>query len=439
MLWLWLLSCAMPAPEPPEAPAGHAVGALHFSSGPPRNLLLITLDTTRKRALGRYGGGGNSPFLDRLLEEGVALDRHRSCSAWTPPSMLCVLSGRSALDVGAIPQANDPQLPSMPEVHTLADMLGEAGFTTSLVSTNSFVSSSESYGEGYQRELLMPGGSAEEATAGALEEAVALAADDPPWLLHLHLYDPHTPYAPPSEYLGRLYSLPPLDVDVTESGALLELRSRWAGESPEWQALAVEHLEAAHAAELRYADDQLADWFEAMDALGALDDTLVVLATDHGEQFFERGQLGHPHDLQVEEVEAMAAFWAQDLHAVAIDSSTTHIDLLPTMLGALDVPVESDLDGLIVGHAPPDRVRHAMLYLDYLPMGLAVISERRQLLYDFDGSRSFHRLQEDPLALEDDYHPEDPAVQALWRPMRQRVERVLRTWPDRFEPTHAWP
>lgn len=76
-------------------PTTAAVGesALAFLGAPPRHLLMISIDTLRRDQLTRYGGHGNMPFLDGLLDEGVALDDHVACSNWTLHSTVCAMTG----------------------------------------------------------------------------------------------------------------------------------------------------------------------------------------------------------------------------------------------------------------------------------------------------------------------------------------------------------
>ena len=73
-----------------DGPAGPLID---FGGKKPKNVLMISIDTLRRDRVGRYGKNGNTPFMDRLLGEGVALDNHRSCSDWTYPSILCALTG----------------------------------------------------------------------------------------------------------------------------------------------------------------------------------------------------------------------------------------------------------------------------------------------------------------------------------------------------------
>ena len=111
---------------------------LQFDGPAPTNLVIISLDTTRRDYVGRYGKNGNTPNLDRILAEGVALDQHRSCSSWTAPSMTCVTTGFDPFALDWWPWSGDERVSGFdPDVPTLARMLRfQNGMYTSLVTSN---------------------------------------------------------------------------------------------------------------------------------------------------------------------------------------------------------------------------------------------------------------------------------------------------------------
>ena len=85
--------------EPAEVDSGSQ--ALRFSGNRPRNVLMISIDTLRRDAIGRYGAEASTPQLDGLLAGGVALDDLQSCSNWTVPAFYCALGGFSLHALGS--------------------------------------------------------------------------------------------------------------------------------------------------------------------------------------------------------------------------------------------------------------------------------------------------------------------------------------------------
>ncbi|MEZ4239055.1 MAG: sulfatase-like hydrolase/transferase, partial [Myxococcota bacterium] len=189
MLLLAWLACA----EAPDGPPG----ALAFDGPPPRNVLLLSIDTLRADAV----TADDMPFLAGLAAQGVALADHVQCSDWTWPSTACTLLGRLPEDLGLalrIPPAPHEALPD--GLDPLAVRLGAAGYATALVSRNAWLGPLYGNAQGYD----VHDWGAPDAT-GTLERGAALIRERQggPWLVHVHLMEPHAPYVPPDAYLDE--------------------------------------------------------------------------------------------------------------------------------------------------------------------------------------------------------------------------------------------
>jgi len=425
-LLLLTLSTGCVAPDEPSLPEG----ALRFAGGPPRRLLMLSIDTLRRDAVGRYGSAGESdtPFLDGLIGGGVALDDHVSCSSWTYPSMLCALSGRSTTDIGFEP-LHDPAGEPLPlpdgQVELLADQLGRAGFDTALVSTNPFIHDSFGMTSGYRQRVLDTSLDA----AGVVDHGLDLldGVDRERWLLHLHFVDPHSPYDPPEAYLDGLDDLPPIGVDLTSYPAVEALADTWTSLPPDEVDAIEAHARLRYAGLARYVDDQIARLFSELDASGALDGTLVWLMTDHGEQFWEHDALGHGVSLYREENAAVAVFWSPDLIPGVWSSPTTHADLLPTALTALELDL-LPTTGAPVGYAPPSRPLLAQIYQRGVTRQ-AVIQGGDKLIFDWAGIWWLYTVG-DPGETRN-HITEDPVRAAeLWALLRPETEALQALYPD---------
>ncbi len=141
---LLLLACpsAPPAQDDDDSPPGPVGGGIEVAS-PKRNILLISIDTARRDYFGRYGGGANTPFLDELMEESVALDGLQSSGAFTAPAFFSVFSGRTPIDMGFIVAEGEDAI-STPELDQLqwgAGYLQDAGFWGGMVNSNPLLDS----------------------------------------------------------------------------------------------------------------------------------------------------------------------------------------------------------------------------------------------------------------------------------------------------------
>lgn len=396
---------------------------LVFPDGPPRNLLMISIDTLRKDALSIYGSATPTPTLDRLITEGVALDDHMQCSSWTFASTTCTLAGRYPEDLRYMPRLTQDQDPVPEGTPLLASWLGEAGVTSLLQSPNAWLSERWGNAQGYDV-VLEEGGNA--LTAGR-EAFAQLQAESPDrWFLHLHVTEPHAPYAPPDAYLGALDDLPPIDFDLSDRDVHYDVNGNDYYErlSPEDQALVQQHLEARYAADVMWLDDQLDTFLSELEAEGALDDTLVVVWNDHGEAFWEHGHQTHAWLLYPEENDGLAVFWHPDLAPVRWAGPTHAVDLVPTILDAMGVELPDEVTGVPLGAALPSRARFASVDARY-GVAQAVRQDGWMLHYTWkDGQLSLHDLQSDPGAMVDLYAPTHPRAQDLWPLISGRIEAL---------------
>jgi len=412
------------SPTPTETPP-----RLVFDGPVPSNLLVLSLDTTRRDAIGRYAEGpSDTPFLDGLLAQSVVLDNHRSCSNWTGPSMLCATSGLHPVDVSAMRgRTAADRLP------TLARVLGaQAGFASRLATANPFFFGRQD-ALGFDEVTTFVGvedGRASEVSAQLLADVGELRGS-PPWYAHAHFFDPHDPYCPPAAYREGEDALPPIPFDICQEQALA-VRELWETGTPEERDAVRQHVRFLYRAELRYWDDMLALLWAELESRGILDESLVVFFTDHGEQIFERDALGHAQQLFAEETRAVAAFWADNLTPGVVTAPTVHQDLAATLYPLFGAAPETPITGRPLDEVPADRPVGLLQTAFVNQSTVAVVVDDHQLTLGFDDSRSFHDLTTDPAMLDSDYDPDDPAVKAAWEVMDGFLDEVEDAFPLLF-------
>jgi arylsulfatase A-like enzyme len=406
------------------------VGGLAFEEDLPRNLLVVSVDTTRRDYLSYFSGDSVTPNLDRVLEESYVLANHRSCSNWTGPSMTCIASGKTAYEVGFWwGSYYVPSLPPDGAYEPTARLLGELGFHSTVVTTNTaFFTTSAGTTYGFEREVPQPFYSADLAVPTALSELDALMVPGDPWYLHVHFFDPHGSYCPPYEYVdaeeyheGAYY-----DDLCTQLYPLIWYGSFWYL-SPEEQQIYLENAKLLYEGELRFWDTWFGTFWSELEARGALDDTLVVFVTDHGEQFAEHGGFFHGVWMGSEENRATAAFWSRNLQPGVWDGVTVHQDVAATIQAVFGATPTLPQSGIVAGTGDPARVVSAF-NLGW-PSVVSVASADRQLVYDWWGGKSFYRLDTDPEGVVNVYDPTDPEVLALWAELDVVIDDLLARWP----------
>lgn len=318
------------------------------------NLLLVTIDTLRADHLSCYGyERRTSPNLDRLAAEGWRFTHAQTPRAKTTPAIASLLSGLYPHGHGV----RDLSAPLTEPVPLLQEVLAGAGYRTAGLVGN-FVLIDERAGlargfEHWEEELPdvlgvpphdAPQRLARSVTDGAL--AILDSDDDRPWFLWLHYMDPHGAYAPPPEHDVFSGAPDPLPHESELEPARLH-RFRVADYNVPSDARTTDGridravVVARYDGEIRYADAELGRLLDHLRADGTLDDTLVVVTSDHGESlgehryWFEHGVYAYEATCRVPLIVRPPASLGAEAGVRAGDVSLT--DLAPTLLDLLGV------------------------------------------------------------------------------------------------------
>jgi arylsulfatase A-like enzyme/Tfp pilus assembly protein PilF len=283
-----------------------AAGALRGA-----NVILVTIDTLRADHVGAYGSAlGLTPTLDRFAGEGLRFSTAYAHVPLTLPSHTTLHTGLYPTTNGV--HDNGSRLATKP---TLAGVLKAAGYRTGAF-VGSFVLDArfglnagfDTYDDrmlGSSADLNVVERAAEQVLAPASKWITAPRPETParsPWFAWVHLYDPHEPYAPPEPY-----------------------RSRYAGD--------------LYSGEIAYADAALGRFFDRLRAAGALDRTLVVIASDHGESLGEHGERTHGLFAYDATLRVPLIVWAPTaLHPAIVAGTARLVDVMPTVLDLVGVP-----------------------------------------------------------------------------------------------------
>lgn len=336
-------------------------------SNRPERVVLIFIDTLRADHLGTYGyARATSPAIDQFAKGAVVFDAAHSVAPWTLPAAKAVLSGRH-------PDWWDASA-------TLQGRLRAQGFKTALFSANNWLSPDVGMRRDWDTFQLQHGAPAEVQVDRAMQWLGQHSNDDV--FLVLHLMDAHQPYHEPPAY-RRLFAgdpVAPLGEDVRDRLALAGLIS------PAARQYVIDRYDN----NLRSIDDSLRKVFAALDRWD-----VVMLFSDHGEEFWDHGSFGHGHTLYEELMRVPLVVRAPGLTPRRVSEPVSLLDLTPTVLDLLRRPVKG-LDGqslvpLLRGD-PAARVRFAQRAL---PMGWPLYGTVRwgvltgQRKYNTLGSQEF--------------------------------------------------
>ncbi|MCM2270002.1 MAG: sulfatase [Thermoanaerobaculia bacterium] len=326
---------------------------------PLRGVVLISIDALRADALGLYGSRRpTSPFLDRLAERSLVFEHAYAQIPSTLPSHLSMFTGLYPSEHGVFPPS-DVLAASIP---TLPELFRAAGFRTFGHSEGGYVQGGYGFRRGFEEWTDTPYAAeadVERTFARGAASLEALAADER-FFLFLHTYSVHDPYDPPSAYRDRFWSGPPPPGAFAATGPNF---AAYNGRRLDAPAAAAEYYRALYDAGVAYVDDVLGRFFGELERLGLADDTLVIVTSDHGEEFLEHGRYVHtqayPESLHIPLLVADARLARGRRVARVVET----VDLLPTLadLAGLQAPAGlsgesvADLwhggDGRLAGHA----------------------------------------------------------------------------------------
>jgi hypothetical protein len=272
------------------------------------NVLLIILDTVRAESLSLYGyARPTTPKLEQWASRGVVFENAISSSSWTLPSHASLFTGRFHHEVSA-----DRLTPLDDTYPTLAEILSEHGYATAAFAANfTYVSEGTGLARGFarfedfpvtwgrffisswlcreiagrllslnQRPWRTGPKTAEHNTDDFLTWSEERGGDRP-FFAFLNYLDAHAPYVSPQRFRERFPS---------DQGAVLRIVEGITETD-------LVGTVAAYDAAIAYLDEQVDRLLRAMEERGTLDDTWVIVSSDHGELFGEHGLQGHGNAL----------------------------------------------------------------------------------------------------------------------------------------------
>lgn len=354
-------------------------------TAPPPNVLLVTLDTVNITRLCTYGYEHDTmPTLSRLAQEGVRFDQAYAHIPLTQPSHANIFFGLQPQAIGVYENAR----PTPQKLVSLAEVFRSKGYFTAGIPASRVMLERYGTAQGFDRwpersadtgvrslqwHRLAPlrmarmvfGSSLDFAaliddarlSTGRALEAVAYAAHRP-WFLWVHYYDPHAPYTLPASVREQFYlEQPETDgFNPDQMGTVAELMNlSYAGLRPlfgacfmqehkihpvEAAASEIADLRRIYDAQLRYTDHYLGELLDRLREQGQLENTLVVVAADHGEALYERGYFGHNYFLHQDEVHVPLIFWwPGKIQSGVVGEPVALSDLYPTILQLADKPL----------------------------------------------------------------------------------------------------
>jgi arylsulfatase A-like enzyme len=300
------------------------------------NVVLIVVDTLRADHLGCYGYARNTtPHLDRLAAASIRFDTALSTSSWTLPAVASLMTSQSpsAHGIRDKPKKLDERFP------LLSELLRKNGYRTQGFVSHGMVSARLGFGRGFDAYDEESAGHGAISSPIVTDQAVAFLRNvgDQPFFLFLHYFDPHYNFQQHEGHdFGGRYEGP-----LGSGEPILQLWKKLKHLSPD----DIAYLISLYDSEIAFTDHHIGAVLAELDRQGVLADTIVIVTADHGEEFMERGWLGHSITLHHELIRVPLIMKLPGVTPRVVDTPVSLMDVAPTLLGFLGIEIPPDLDG----------------------------------------------------------------------------------------------
>jgi arylsulfatase A-like enzyme len=343
---------------------------------PATNLVIVSIDTLRSDVLQAYGESRpTSPAILAFAQQGLVVETAMSPSPWTLPAHASLLTGLYPTRHGVTSLVRG--LPA--EALTLAERLGAAGYHTAAIVNSQYLSSRHGGDRGFAEFEYIPetpGDAAPTEVHAASIQWLERKVPEP-FFLFLHYYDVHSDYRALPRYERELLRPYRGRADGRTRQLLLHERGEVVLGPQD-----ASHLIDRYAAGVRQMDDGVAALLAALEARGLASRTLVILTSDHGEEFLEHGGVLHGRTLYEEVLRVPLVLRGPGVPAGRrLPGLASLVDVVPTALSLLGLPVPPGLDGV-------DLSRH---FDAGLPQDRSVFGEADRKIERHDSLRAVRR------------------------------------------------
>ncbi len=302
-----------------------------------KNVILLTIDTLRKDVLGCYGGeGGLTPFIDSIQELCIRFTKSQSSGPYTQASFPGILTSSYYLEYVKEEKANH-RLSNKRVL--VSEPLKSNGIVTAAFHSNAYLWAYFGWNRGWDK---FYDSSEDEVTdevpyikASALNDKVAnwlsLQKDrlrERHFFLWLHYMDVHEPYVPERKYIDIVDSS--INLTVNEMMGLFKnviLKRDVSDQNT------VDILKKLYLAHVREMDDATKEFFDILEKMGILKNSVVIIGSDHGDEFNEHGGLSHDGKMYKELIDVPLIIYDPSMEKGQVcDMVVSNIDIPPTIV-----------------------------------------------------------------------------------------------------------
>ncbi len=334
-----------------------------------KNVVLLTIDTLRQDVLGSYGSTlGHTAFLDSLQNSSIKFAKAQSCGPYTQASFPAILTSSYYHEYGRTKKLAVQRT-------LISEPLQEAGIETAAFHSNAYLCAFfgwnrawSSFYDSMEADVddKVPYIKAQELNGRVSRWLENRAAGDKPFFLWTHYMDVHEPYVPEPRFVAEVDSA--LDLSDDEMFALFQdaLLKRDLSDPAK-----VELLKKLYLAHVREVDEAARELFGILEKAGVLEDSVVIVTSDHGDEFGEHGGLSHDGKMYRELIDVPLLIHDRSLAQGRVcESVISTLDIAPTIVhlfgldpvdgfaGSSLLPLDGVADREVFGEAYCKSGRH---------------------------------------------------------------------------------
>ena len=311
-----------------------------------KNVILLTIDTLRKDVLGCYGNkNGLTPFINSLQNKFIKFTNAQSTGPYTQASFPGILTSSYYLEYGR-------QKKCSPKRILISEVLNKSGITTAAFHSNPYLCNYFSWNRGWdvfydsmQDEVsdtvpYIKGDGINHKVDQWLSSYIK-NDDYRPFFLWTHYMDLHEPYIPSREYLDKVDP----SIDLSEDEMLILFKEIILKRDVSNQEI-VKLLKKLYDAEVRETDDYVKEFFKILEKYHVLKDSIVIVTSDHGDEFNEHGSLSHDGKMYSELISSPLLIYRYNrTQGEVCDKLVSNIDISPTIIYLFDLEPTKSFKG----------------------------------------------------------------------------------------------
>jgi arylsulfatase A-like enzyme len=391
------------------------------------NVLLIIMDTVRADRITCYGYDREvTPMVDALAARGYRFENCYSNASWTLPAHASLFTGVYP----AAHRATQETLELDAKFPTLAEILAGAGYQTFGSSTNGIVSAANGLARGFEtfvpafrnsvrRELGAPMVGHPDPNNLAFERFLQTSRRDKPFFVFINYIDAHAPYAPPQEVRDQFVDKK-FEPEEVEAATRIRMPDHYM-----YDAIGPRQFELLgqlYEGEINLVDRAINNLYALLQADGRLDNTLIIVASDHGENLGDHGHFAHVFDIHntLLRVPLVVVPPGTLPSGVVRHDIAQLLDLFPTVLDWCGVEYDGRWDGrdlfaegaetatttamseyyyprqVLSVFDPEELLANVERFHPFMRRLRALQDGEYKLIWGSDGARELYRIGEDP-------------------------------------------